>query len=92
MFESSPQTKIAIGYSIKKANGQLVFLVMVYSIVTQKFVSILSCEQEVSQICTNGTTDILIVGTVMGSLYLYDLNNLNTNPNQAMHYNYEAMA
>lgn len=54
---------------------------MVYSIVTRKFTSILSCEQEVSQICTNGTSDILIVGTIMGSLYLYDLNNLNTNPN-----------
>ena len=70
----------------------MVYLVMVYSIVSRKFMSILSCEQEVSQICTNGSTDILIVGTIMGSLYLYDLNNLNTNPNQAMHYNYTAMA
>ena len=65
---------------------------MVYSIVTRKFVSILQCEQEISQICTNGSTDILIVGTIMGSLYLFDLNNLNTNPNQAIQYNYESMA
>lgn len=28
----------------------------------------------------------------MGSLYLYDLNNLNTNPNQGIQYDYEAMA
>lgn len=28
----------------------------------------------------------------MGSLYLYDLNNLNTNPNQALQYDYVAMA
>ena len=64
---------------------------MVYSIVAKKFTSILQCAQEVTQICTNGSTDILIVGTEMGSLYLYDLNNLNTNPN-AMDYNYLAMA
>ena len=28
----------------------------------------------------------------MGSLYLFVLNFLNTNPNQAMQYNYDAMA
>ena len=42
--------------------------------------------------CTNGSTDILIVGTQMGSLYLYDLINLNTNPNASLMYNYEAVA
>lgn len=42
--------------------------------------------------CTNGSTDILIVGTVMGSLYLYDLNNISTNPNQALQYDYVSMA
>ena len=70
----------------------MIYLVLVYSIVTRKFISILQCEQEVSQICTNGSTDILIVGTIMGSLYLFDLNNLNTNPNQATHYDYVSMA
>lgn len=42
--------------------------------------------------CTNGSTDILIVGTQMGSLYLYDLINQNTNPNASLMYNYEAVA
>jgi hypothetical protein len=28
----------------------------------------------------------------MGSLYLFDLNNLNTNPNQALQYDYVSMA
>ena len=42
--------------------------------------------------CTNGSTDILIVGTQMGSLYLYDLINNNTNPNASMLYNYAAVA
>jgi len=30
--------------------------------------------------CTSGTTDILVVGTNLGSLILYDLKNIESNP------------
>jgi hypothetical protein len=41
--------------------------------------------------CTSGTKDVLIVGTVLGSLYLYDLKNIETNSNLSMHLNYSAL-
>ena len=31
--------------------------------------------------CTPGNSDILILGTVIGSLYLYDLKNIEHNTN-----------
>ena len=41
--------------------------------------------------CTPGNSDILILGTVIGSLYLYDLKNIEHNTNQSMSYNYIAL-
>jgi len=41
--------------------------------------------------CTNGNSDILVLSTVLGSLYLYDLKNIEANPNMAQRYNYEAL-
>lgn len=38
----------------------------------------LHCSQEVTQMCTPGTKDVLILGTTLGSLFLYDLKNLET--------------
>ena len=41
--------------------------------------------------CTPGNSDILILGTIIGSLYLYDLKNIEHNTNQSMSYNYIAL-
>lgn len=41
--------------------------------------------------CTSGNSDILVLGTVLGSLYLYDLKNIDSNPNIANRYNYIAL-
>jgi len=41
--------------------------------------------------CTSGNSDILVVGTVLGSLYLYDLKNIDQNPNNGNKYNYKAL-
>jgi hypothetical protein len=33
--------------------------------------------------CTSGNSDILVLGTILGSIYLYDLKNIESNPNIA---------
>ena len=42
--------------------------------------------------CTSGNSDILIIATVIGSLYLYDLKNVGSNKNSTFKYNYNALA
>jgi len=49
------------------------------------------CEQEIKQMCTSGNSDILVLGTVLGSLYLYDMKNIDSNPNVAQRFNYTAL-
>lgn len=44
MFESSPQSKLAIAYTLKKYNKEEIYLVLVYSLMAKKFSSILYCE------------------------------------------------
>lgn len=42
MFESSPNDKIAVAYVIKKPNSKiLIYLVLVFSVTTKKFLNIL---------------------------------------------------
>jgi hypothetical protein len=41
--------------------------------------------------CTNGSSDILILSTVLGSLYLFDLKNIDSNPNLGQRFNYQAL-
>ena len=41
--------------------------------------------------CTSGSKDVLIVGTKLGSLYLYDLKNIESNPKMSSLYNYQAL-
>ena len=41
--------------------------------------------------CTPGNSDILILATVIGSLYLYDLKNIENNTNSSIKYNYMAL-
>jgi len=40
--------------------------------------------------CTPGNSDILIMSTIIGSMYLYDLKNIENNTNHSK-YNYQAL-
>ena len=73
MFESSPQAQFAIAYNLVKADGSIVHMVAIYSVSSKEPRTLLLCNDEVIQMCTPGTTDGLIVGTLQGSFYLYDL-------------------
>jgi len=53
-------------------------LIVVYSVATNMVLRLLRCESEVSQMCTPGDDGLLIVGTVLGSLYLFDLNEFDS--------------
>ena len=82
MFESSPQSKCAVSYIIKLPNsGELVYLTIVYSVLTNNAIRILRSESEVTQMCTPGDDSILIMGTVHGSLLLYDLKEFDLSNN-----------
>ena len=48
-------------------------LIIIFSVVTNSVARILRSEGEVTQMCTPGEDSIIIVGTVHGSINLYDL-------------------
>lgn len=48
-------------------------MIIVFSVVTNSILRILRSESEVTQICTPGEDSILIVGTILGSINLYDM-------------------
>ena len=48
MFESAPQNRIAIAYTLEKADGTPIHLVLVFSVQTKKFTQILRVEEEVT--------------------------------------------
>jgi hypothetical protein len=48
MFESSPQSKCAISYLIKRPDGETVCLIIVFSVVTGAVLRLLRCESEVT--------------------------------------------
>ena len=49
-------------------------MIIIFSVSTNMVLRILRCEAEITQICTPGEDSLLIAGTILGSLYLYDLN------------------
>jgi hypothetical protein len=56
-------------------------LTIVYSVLTCNAIRILRSESEVTQMCTPGDDSILIMGTVHGSLLLYDLKEFDLSNN-----------
>ena len=73
MFESSPQTKIAMAYSILRADGSKANIVTIFAVATVELTSILLCPDEITQMCTAGSADSLLLGSKQGSFFLYDL-------------------
>lgn len=75
MFESSPQSKCAVAYLLQKPiSGEEVAIIVLYSVSTNMIMRLFRCDSEVTQMCTPGDDSILIVGTILGSLCLYDTN------------------
>jgi hypothetical protein len=54
-------------------NGEEINLVIVFSVTANQVLRILKSESEVTQMCTPADDNILIVGTIVGSINLYDL-------------------
>lgn len=54
-------------------------MIIVFSVTANQVLRILRCESEVTSMCTPADDNILIVGTIVGSINLYDLSDLETN-------------
>jgi hypothetical protein len=79
MFESAPQQKIAIAYKLVRPSGEEVNLVLIFQVKTNMFSEILYVDHEVTQMCTSGNPNVLIVATVVGTLTLFDLSKPHCN-------------
>jgi hypothetical protein len=66
-------------------------MAIVYSVLRGQFSQIIECSEEIRAMCTSGSKDVLVVGTVLGSLYLYDLKNIDSGYGHSLHYNYGAL-
>ena len=75
VFETMPQSKCAVAYEIKspRHDDDIINIVIVYSTTANQVLRILWAESEVTKMCTPADDQILIVGTVVGSICLYDL-------------------
>jgi len=91
MFENSPQSKCAVSYMVSRANGDDLYLIILYSISANQILRIMRCESEVTQMCTPGEDNILIVGTTVGSLYLFDLSELEVSSMSGENLNFNAL-
>ena len=92
MFESCPHSTVALAYVLEQVNGDKVHLCVVASMWQMQLTSILLCSDEITQICTSGTSAIVVLGTVLGSFFIYELLNLDTVMSTAnTMFNYEAL-
>jgi hypothetical protein len=74
MFETMPQSKCAVAYEIlSPRHDDLIFIVLVFSTNANQVLRVLWAESEVTQMCTPADDQILILGTNVGSMCLYDL-------------------
>ena len=43
-FESAPQYQIGVAYEVIKGNGEPIYLILIFSVITKQFQAILRCE------------------------------------------------
>ncbi len=93
MFETAPQSKCAIAYEVVSPREDLgvVYLVILYSITANQVLRIMKSESEVTKMCTPADDQILIVGTDVGSLALYDLTAFESSGLKNDFFDYEAL-
>lgn len=53
-------------------------LIIIYSVNANQVLRILRCEGEVSCMCTPADDNVLLVGTTVGSICLFDLNDFES--------------
>lgn len=73
IFETNPQSKAAIAYELWTPRHQTVHIVVVFNTTANQHLRFLRAESEVTQMCTPGDDQILIIGTSVGSICLFDL-------------------
>lgn len=67
------------------------YLIVVYSITANQVLRILKVESEVRQMCTPGDDQILIAGTSVGSLVLFDLQDFESATVKQNLFDYESL-
>ena len=72
-------------------SGEQIAVVVVYSVSTNNMLRILRCDAEVTQMCTPGDDGLFIVGTALGSIYLYELNEFDSSQPRAEELDYEGL-
>lgn len=75
----------------KPLSQEQIAVVVLYSVSTNMILRMMRCEAEVTQMCTPGDDGILIVGTCLGSLYLYDLNEYESSSQRIDELDYDAL-
>jgi hypothetical protein len=93
MFETMPQAKCAIAYEVNspRVENDMVHLIVVYSITANQVLRILNAESEVISMCTPADDTLLIVGTIVGSLCLFDLSDFEKATVKTDFLNYRAL-
>ena len=69
----------------------LIYLVILYQVTANQVLRIIKSESEVTKMCTPGDDQILIIGTSIGSLALYDLTAFESAGLKDDFFDYEAL-
>jgi len=82
-----------VAYEIVSPRDDLgiVYLIVVYSVAAKQVLRIMKSESEVTQLCTPANDQLLIAGTSVGSLVLYDLAAFETAGLKQDFFDYEAL-
>lgn len=67
------------------------YLIILFSVSANQILRIMRCESQVTQMCTPGEDNLLIVGTTVGSLYLFDLSELEVSSISGENLNFNAL-
>ena len=78
MFETNSQSKCAIAYNVNTPRDGLVHIIVVFNTTANQSLRFLRAESEVTAMCTPADDQILIVGTDVGSLCLFDLSDFES--------------
>jgi len=74
-----------------RVENDFVHLIVVYSITANQVLRILNAESEVISMCTPADDSLLIVGTVVGSICLFDLSDFEKATVKTDFLNYRAL-
>lgn len=75
----------------RPVSGEQIYVIVVYSVGSNMVYRVLRSEAEVTQICTPGDDGILILGTALGSLNLYDLTEFDSAQMRKEELDYDAL-